>query len=321
MKVQGIIEDKTKWRKMKKLSLEEMQQRLNMDNPFNSIIKNNDVHHTQIICGKCKKEYITSFHTILRSKFKVCVKCAQKLQKTKLKDIEEIKQEIKSYGFIPLFNVYKGNHSLFEIQDREGYKGTLSLVSMRRGANISRFAKYNIFALDNLRKYCEDNDINCFIPEQQYNGWDYPINIICECGREYKVTISHFLKDNQHQCSYCSKSKSQNEKIIEEWLNLNNIKFDTQKMFEGCMYKKSLKFDFYLIDYNCCVEVDGEGHEKPTRFNGINLQKAKQLYEETKNRDKIKDEYCLKNKIKLIRINYKDINNNNYKNILSSIIR
>lgn len=305
---------------MKKLTIEEMQDRINQNNPYNSIILNDDVHHTKVLCGKCKKEYHTTFHTLLKSKFTVCLECAKQLKTTKLAKIEDIKQEILSYGFTPLFNEYKGCHTLFSVQDKNGYKGTLSLVSMRRGANISYFAKYNIYALDNLRKYCEDNGVDCIIPDQEYNGWDLPLKVVCSCGQEYETSVSHFIHDNQHQCLNCSGSKSSNEKTIEEWLSLHNVLFIPQYKFDDCIYHKSLPFDFYLPQYNCCIEIDGEGHEKPTRFNGINKERAQILFEQTKIRDNIKTNYCKNHGINLIRIDYHEIQNKNYKNILSLII-
>lgn len=307
---------------MKKLSIQEMQNRLDNDNNiYQSIILNDNVHHTHVKCGKCGVEFFTPYHTLLRNKFKTCPKCAKQLKSTKLCNINKVKEEIISYGFIPLFDEYKGCHSLFTVQDKDGYKGTLSLVSMRRGANISYFAKYNIYALDNLRKYCQDNGIECIIPDQEYKGWDLPLKVVCSCGKEYETTVSHFIHDNQHQCLDCSGSKSSNEKVIEEWFGLNNINFIPQYKFEDCVYHKSLPFDFYLPEYNCCVEIDGEGHERPTRFNGINKYRAQLLFEQTKIRDNIKTNYCKNHGVCLIRIDYRDIQNQNYKNILSSIIR
>ena len=71
-----------------------------------------------------------------------------------------------------------------------------------------------------------------------------------------------------------------------------------------------LPFDFHLTDYDILIEVDGEQHEKPIRFGGMSIEQANKNFIEQKRRDKIKDDYCLKNKIPLIRISYKDIDNN-----------
>ena len=79
----------------------------------------------------------------------------------------------------------------------------------------------------------------------------------------------------------------------------NNIKYVCEKKFENCKDISLLKFDFYLSEYNLCIEYDGIQHFKSVkRFGGL---------EELKNvqqRDKIKTEYCKNNNIQLIRIKY-----------------
>ena len=46
------------------------------------------------------------------------------------------------------------------------------------------------------------------------------------------------------------------------FLILNNYKFLTQHKFNDCKFKKPLPFDFYLPEYNMCIEFDGEQHFK-----------------------------------------------------------
>ena len=41
------------------------------------------------------------------------------------------------------------------------------------------------------------------------------------------------------------------------------IKFERQKRFDGCKDIRMLPFDFYLLDYNICIEYDGEQHFIP----------------------------------------------------------
>ena len=58
-------------------------------------------------------------------------------------------------------------------------------------------------------------------------------------------------------------------------------------------------FDFYLIDYNICIEYDGLQHYKEIKSWGGNSQ-----FIISKKRDNIKNEFCLNNNIRLIRIKY-----------------
>jgi hypothetical protein len=71
---------------------------------------------------------------------------------------------------------------------------------------------------------------------------------------------------------------------------------------ENCKDKQKLPFDFYLPNYNICIEFNGEQHYKPIKWFG-----GEKTLEGIKKRDKIKMEYCQNNNIPLI-----IINNDNY---------
>ena len=73
-----------------------------------------------------------------------------------------------------------------------------------------------------------------------------------------------------------------------------------------------LPFDFYLPDYNICIEVDGMQHYEPATFGGISKEKAIDNFRESKIRDNIKTQYCKDNNIKLIRIPYWEFNDDTY---------
>ena len=91
--------------------------------------------------------------------------------------------------------------------------------------------------------------------------------------------------------------------VIEKFLIKNNINYTTQKKFDDCVNKSRLSFDFWIEDMNTLIEYDGEQHFKPIGvIGGIKKLEYTQLC------DKIKNEYCKNNNIRLIRISYKDFN-------------
>ena len=75
----------------------------------------------------------------------------------------------------------------------------------------------------------------------------------------------------------------------------------TQKRFSDCRYKLPLPFDFYLLDYNICIEYHGIQHYEPRSKFGGEIE-----YEKTILRDTIKKEYCLKQNIPLLIISYNE---------------
>jgi very-short-patch-repair endonuclease len=132
------------------------------------------------------------------------------------------------------------------------------------------------------------------------------------CGNEYYVTPSNFnSKHNQTRCPKCKSSKS--EKETEKILNKNKIIYKKQFKFDNCKNIFSLPFDFAIFDNNekliILLELDGEQHYKPVRFGGVSHDIAEKNYKLNKIRDDIKNEYCEKNNIRLLRISYIEFKN------------
>ena len=90
--------------------------------------------------------------------------------------------------------------------------------------------------------------------------------------------------------------------------------FKRQYTFDNCRNIYPLPFDFYLIDYNICIEYDGEQHYKPNNFfGGIDKFNYIQI------NDKIKITYCTDNSIKLFRIKYNNSIVDNINMILENL--
>ena len=123
------------------------------------------------------------------------------------------------------------------------------------------------------------------------------VKIFCkECESYFFQEPNNHISGKQG-CPNCK--ISQGEYIIKKFLTNNNIKFIKEKRFKDCKYKNPLPFDFYLPKYNICIEYDGEQHFKPMSIWGKERE-----FEKIKLNDKIKNNYCYVNKIKLIRIPY-----------------
>jgi len=119
----------------------------------------------------------------------------------------------------------------------------------------------------------------------------------CNIFFEQKPSAHIKLK---HGCPHCKSSRS--EKRIKIILNNKNVKYIYQKKFDDCKDKLSLPFDFYLPDYNMCIEYDGIHHFYPHKYWG-----GEEKLKYTINHDIIKTKYCEENNIKLLRIKYDEI--------------
>ena len=134
-------------------------------------------------------------------------------------------------------------------------------------------------------------------------GYTYFWDCLCECGEKTIVSTSHLTSGHTSSCGKCCISKG--ELRIKTILQNLHIEFEQQKRFKDCRDKNPLPFDFYLPDYNCCIEYDGEQHFNIPK-NRTSTFFTTDRIQDTKKKDNIKTQYCKNNNIKLIRIPYYD---------------
>ncbi|WP_142415403.1 hypothetical protein [Hathewaya massiliensis] len=134
-----------------------------------------------------------------------------------------------------------------------------------------------------------------------------------KCGNEYKTTPSDFLRGRR--CPKCNESKG--EKRISVCLDKNNINYISEYKIDKCKNIRPLPFDFAIFDnknnLKYLIEYDGELHYKKGRWN-----EGKSKLLQIKKTEKIKNEYCKKHNIKLIRIPYWEFDN--IEKILNTLI-
>lgn len=130
----------------------------------------------------------------------------------------------------------------------------------------------------------------------QYTGAETKILHRCKIdGYEWDVLPSNVLSG--HGCPICNESRGERE--ISNYLIKHNIDYIPQYTFDKCKNKKVLPFDFYLSEYNACIEYDGEQHYRPIEHFG-----GEDGFLQRKNNDSIKTAYCDLNNIQLLRIKY-----------------
>lgn len=119
----------------------------------------------------------------------------------------------------------------------------------------------------------------------------------CECGNIVPSAQHQYLAFGDLTSCGCIRSKGEYQ--IEQLLKEHNIKYIREYSFSDLVDDLPLRFDFAIFKNNqllCLIEFQGEQHYNPS--NGF--------YNETiVEHDKMKREYCDKNNIKLIVVNYK----------------
>lgn len=124
--------------------------------------------------------------------------------------------------------------------------------------------------------------------------------ITCPKHGDFWQTPSNHI-GGKSRCPQCnSEVKSNGEKELGKILKSKNIIFIKDKKFDWLKYKRALRLDFYLPEYNIAIEVQGQQHFKPIKYFG-----GEKEFEIVKNRDEIKYNLCNEHGVEILYINDK----------------
>ena len=169
-----------------------------------------------------------------------------------------------------------------------------------------------VLPLDEVIQLCKNKNVE-YYGRYTKNHETY-IQYYCKSHPDIiqEMSLTHFRTSNV-PCHFCNITSG--ELKIHEYLLRRHINHIPQYSFDDCVSINKLRFDFYLPEFNTCIEYDGQQHYFPVNFNGSNDNGISD-FENTQKRDQIKNDYCQKNNIKLIRIPYWEYND--IENILSA---
>lgn len=262
-----------------------------------------------IKCKCCGNEFKAMPNKLLN--YRGCPKCANinrvknRKGKTQQKTTEEIKNKIFELvgNEYELLEDYKGIDTpiLFkhnsEICNNRVFKMTPKMF-INAGHRCS-YCNGSIMTENLFIKRFNEKFINNFSYVSGYINMKRKVKVKHKCGYEFEIKAGYALSKNvpKIMCPKCNKGSYPNF-LIREFLSENDIDFKREVAFPKCVYKKSLRFDFqifYNSDNFFLIEYDGEQHRK-------HLFGTEEDFKIAQERDKIKDEYCIKNNITLYRL-------------------
>ena len=228
-----------------------------------------------------------------------CPKCYNHIKLT----TESYKQRLveKNSNIIPLEEYVNMNTPILHkcIKHEIEWKTSPSSVLNGGGCCICKKEKQHASLCKSHERYVNElKNINGnILPLEEYVNSLTPILHKCTIHNyNWKVAPSNLLSG--HGCPKCTTSLGENK--ISEWLENHNVKYEYQKRFSDCKDKKTLPFDFYLPDYNTCIEYQGRQHYEPIEyFGGLEALNYRQYH------DELKKEYCKNKDISLLCISFK----------------
>jgi hypothetical protein len=153
-------------------------------------------------------------------------------------------------------------------------------------------------------------NLNGELLTKKYKNIKTPMMIQCQNYHKFKRSFSSI--ERKKWCPYCpKKNESSGETKIRSYLETHKIPFKPQISFRDLRggKGKKLKFDYgFIKDKKYCIEYDGKQH-----FEHVSFFCTESEFEYQKKCDIKKTEYCKKNNISLLRIDYKKTDEQIYK--------
>lgn len=295
---------------------------------YNIILEFTKKHNYQLITKKeelesneSKVKYICPKHGEYTTKVcsikagKICYKCSREKALRKRWDKSLQERQDKLYKKI-LSICNEENYKLISTKDEiASYNSYITYQCPKHGDNIIKISNlisgkrcYQCAKELSAERYKLDlNEVELRVIKYGgilLNKNDYKnqttksLKIICpKCGEIFITSLRNFTQHKGQLCSNCYRKESIGEFKIRKYLEKQNIEFVQEKWFPDCRDINPLPFDFYLPEYNICIEFDGEQHFKDNHFFNYSIDLNKK-------HDDIKNKYCKNNHIKLIRIPY-----------------
>lgn len=239
-----------------------------------------------------------------------CIICAGKQKHT----IENIRKFIQTLGYELISTKYENQYAKLEVKCNKGhifYPTFTNLksrnskcphcVSLKNGLNQR-------LSFEEVKEFIES--IGYKLISTEYNGIHIPLEVMCNKGHIFYPEFN-VLKSQGSRCPQCSSGKHEKEcreileKIFKTSFPLYPFKDEYGQKFIWDGYNEELKIAFEYHGY--------QHYEFPNRFH-----KTKEDFLNAQTRDYLKEEYAIKNRIKLLVI--PDTENKNLEEYINELI-
>jgi very-short-patch-repair endonuclease len=229
---------------------------------------------------------------------------------TKCNNAGLVKKNNSSINLIDKFKLIHGEKYDYSLVEYNGNNVNIKILCPEHGI-FKQLPKHHLTGSScpeckNVKKLTNETFINKsklkHLGKYDYSFVEYKNNntavkILCKSHGVFKQTPNAHLSGSG--CPICRESKG--EQKINNFLVERGYNFIRQKRFNECRDILPLPFDFYLPEFNICIEFDGELHFKSKKAFGGDIK----LFDRQK-KDNIKNKYCMMNNISLIRVKYDD---------------
>lgn len=288
----------------RKITIEEIKKRINEYNDGEYTVLTDQIRTTKdkllLRHNVCGKTYEVLFHNFTGG-IGWCSHCA--IEKRKLamtKTTDEFKKEVKAisdeYEIISEYTGTNRKIKFFHTVCKKEFNMTPSNFLQGQRCPFCHSSIAHRKKPEEVQEVLNEKLDSSYKLISDYKNNHTKIQVFHEkCGNIWNTTLRDINSGNR--CPFCV-SLSKGEERIMNFLKENDLSFIYQFRDQKCYNKQALVFDFKvkMESENILIEYDGIQHFKPIY--------GKNVLERQIENDNIKNEFCLKNNIKLIRISY-----------------
>jgi len=269
----------------------------------------------------CGNHFKTMWKLFVSPKMKKrqCNDCGRKnANKDRTYSLDYIKDLAKEYNLVVLNTEYKNCKENLSLVCECGNDFQLTFDALKNGSRKHCFTcqPKNNTRFQKGRKEINDWEKDFYEKLSNLHGEDYEvlseyecrkskIKLKHKCGYVWETTADHVL-NHKNQCPSCFTIRdSKLVRRIRYFLIRNNLEFKEEVRFKDCKLKRTLPFDFAVFQNGklvLLIEADGSQH-----FNKTNFHRTEDDFRLTQFKDAIKNNYCIRKNIPLLRIPYYDL--------------
>lgn len=285
-----------------------------IDRENNRVYKSCDYCHETFFMPKSVYEISIKRN---QQRFFCCKECRIESEKH---NIDDIRKEFEEKGYELISDCYESAKTYLKYycnihKDKGVLKITYDNFKTGYGCKYcgrDKIGKAKRNDMEKVKNVFLSHDL-ILVEGQEYHNSQQKLKYICKHHPEKGIQEMSYGNALDCHCPFCRCSRG--EKEISNYLDSNNIKYESQKKFSGLIGIGGglLSYDFYLPDFNMLIEYQGEQHYFPFNFKDRkdrDSETAIHNYEKQVKHDILKKEYAINNNFNFLEIPYTE-----YKNI------
>ena len=197
------------------------------------------------------------------------------------KNLFYVRKEIyKRDGYNLIKELYKTKSNIYDKIEKDGYYFKVYLKNWKDGYRPNIVDKRNPYSISNIKNFIKLHNIKSQLLSNEYINNNTKLCFLCECGKEYTATWTHFQQGKNWKCPKCSSKESRTTRLSVESAR-TRVKnagflplFDT---YENSLQKlKVMNKDGYILEnlLSNINNINGDNIVTPTNSYSIfNIKK------------------------------------------------